>query len=287
MLSALFCFNSGLFPAISPLVAPVSFNDLLPQVFRVLDITGVFLNGILGGRLARQKHFDLVGFGVLAVVSALGGGIIRDIMLNNAPPVALTDKFYLTMALAGALVAGLWKFDGKWSRRTLILFDALVLGIWAGTGTQKALSLGFDVIPSILMGVITAIGGGMVRDIAAGNVPMVFGGSSLYAIPALLAACADAAFYKLGYPLTGMVAATMVGSTLTLLASWRRWILPETHEWTISMTRQQWKSAQRARRIARGDYPDAKTRKLWKTKFSTGEADGNGGNNDTGTTLEK
>lgn len=287
MLSALSCFNSGLFPAIIPLVAPVSFNDLLPQVFRVLDITGVFLNGILGGRLARQKHFDLVGFGVLAVVSALGGGIIRDIMLNNAPPVALTDKFYLTMALAGALVAGLWKFDGKWSRRTLILFDALVLGIWAGTGTQKALSLGFDVIPSILMGVITAIGGGMVRDIAAGNVPMVFGGSSLYAIPALLAACADAAFYKLGYPLTGMVAATMVGSTLTLLASWRRWILPETHEWTISMTRQQWKSAQRARRIARGDYPDAKTRKLWKTKFSTGEADGNGGNNDTGTTLEK
>ena len=287
MLSALSCFNSGLFPAIIPLVAPVSFNDLLPQVFRVLDITGVFLNGILGGRLARQKHFDLVGFGVLAVVSALGGGIIRDIMLNNAPPVALTDKFYLTMALAGALVAGLWKFDGKWSRRTLILFDALVLGIWAGTGTQKALSLGFDLIPSILMGVITAIGGGMVRDIAAGNVPMVFGGSSLYAIPALLAACADAAFYKLGYPLTGMVAATMVGSTLTILASWRRWILPETHEWTISMTRQQWKSAQRARRIARGDYPDAKTRKLWKTKFSTGEADGNGGNNDSGTTLEK
>lgn len=287
MLSALSCFNSGLFSAIIPVVAPVSFNDLLPQVFRVLDITGVFLNGILGGRLARQKHFDLVGFGVLAVVSALGGGIIRDIMLNNAPPVALTDKFYLTMALAGALVAGLWKFDGKWSRRTLILFDALVLGIWAGTGTQKALSLGFDVIPSILMGVITAIGGGMVRDIAAGNVPMVFGGSSLYAIPALLAACADAAFYKLGYPLTGMVAATMVGSTLTILASWRRWILPETHEWTISMTRQQWKSAQRARRIARGDYPDAKTRKLWKTKFSTGEADGNGGSNDSDTTLEK
>lgn len=287
MLSALSCFNSGLFPAIIPVVAPVSFNDLLPQVFRVLDITGVFLNGILGGRLARQKHFDLVGFGVLAVVSALGGGIIRDIMLNNAPPVALTDKFYLTMALAGALVAGLWKFDGKWSRRTLILFDALVLGIWAGTGTQKALSLGFDVIPSILMGVITAIGGGMVRDIAAGNVPMVFGGSSLYAIPALLAACADAAFYKLGYPLTGMVAATMVGSTLTILASWRRWILPETHEWTISMTRQQWKSAQRARRIARGDYPDAKTRKLWKTKFSTGEADGNGGNDGSDTTLEK
>ncbi|WP_299295752.1 trimeric intracellular cation channel family protein [uncultured Mobiluncus sp.] len=287
MLSAIFSFDTGLFSTTIPAAAPVSFNDLLPQVFRVLDITGVFLNGILGGRLARQKRFDLVGFGVLAVVSALGGGIIRDIMLNNAPPVALTDKFYLTMALAGALVAGLWKLDGKWSRRTLILFDALVLGIWAGTGTQKALSLGFDVIPSILMGVVTAIGGGMVRDIAAGNVPMVFGGSSLYAIPAILAACADASFYKLGYPLTGMVAAALIGSTLTILASWRRWVLPETHDWTISMTHQQWKSAQRARRIARGDYPDAKTKKLWKNQFSTGKTDEDGENEDSGTTLEK
>ncbi|ADI66937.1 trimeric intracellular cation channel family protein [Mobiluncus curtisii] len=268
-------------------LAQISFSSLLPDMFRALDITGVLLNGILGGRLARQKHFDLVGFGVLAVVSALGGGIVRDLMLNNAPPVALTDKFYLTMALAGALVAGLWKFDGKWSRRTLLLFDGLVLGIWAGTGTQKALSLGFDVIPSILMGVITAIGGGMIRDIAAGNVPMVFGGSSLYAIPAILAASADAAFYKLGYPMTGLVAAILVGSILTVLASWRRWVLPETHEWTISMTHQQWKAAQRARQLARGEYPDAKTKKLWKNKFSTGETEKDSDNGDSGTTLEK
>lgn len=226
-------------------------EEILPDVFRILDVTGVFLNGILGGRLARQKHFDLVGFGVLAVISALGGGVIRDVMLNNAPPVALTDKYYLTMALAGAVVAGLWRFDGKWSRRTLILFDALVLGIWAGTGTQKALSLGFDLIPSLLMGVVTAIGGGMVRDIAAGNVPAVFGGNNLYAIPAILAACADALFFELGYPLTGMVAATLLGATLTTLASWRRWVLPQTHDWTISMTPRQWRAAQRARRANR------------------------------------
>ncbi|MCI6585262.1 MAG: trimeric intracellular cation channel family protein [Mobiluncus porci] len=235
---------------LNPANQPVTIlSGALPEVFRFLDLTGVFLNGILGGRLARQKHFDIVGFGVLAVMSGLGGGIIRDVMLNNAPPVALTDKYYLTMAFAGAILAWLWKFDGKWSRRTLIVFDALVLGVWAATGTQKALGLGFAIIPAILMGVITAIGGGMVRDITAGNVPIVFGGHSLYAIPAVLAAALDALLFTLGYPLMGMLAATVVGSGITIMATWKRWVLPDLSDWSISMTPHQWREFQRARRI--------------------------------------
>lgn len=218
-----------------------------PEVFRALDITGVFLNGILGGKLARQKRFDLVGFAVLAVMSGLGGGIIRDLMLNNAPPVALTDKYYLVMAFAGAFVAWLWKLDGKWSRRALIFCDAMVLGVWAATGTQKALGLGFAVIPAILMGVVTAIGGGMVRDISAGNVPVVFGGNPIYAIPAVAASAVDALLFTLGFPLLGMLIATLLGSSLTILASWRRWVLPDLSEWSISMTPRQWRAFQSGR----------------------------------------
>lgn len=217
----------------------------LPELFRFLDLTGVFLNGILGGRLARQKGFDPVGFAVLAIMSALGGGIIRDVMLNNAPPVALTDRYYLTMAFIGAGLAWLWKFDGKWSRRALITCDGLVLGVWAATGTQKALALGFALIPSILMGVITAIGGGMVRDVTAGNVPAVFGGNSLYAIPAVIASILDAILFINGYPLLGMLAATLVGSGITVLASWRRWMLPQMSDWSISMTPKQWRNFQK------------------------------------------
>ena len=174
-------------------------QQALPAVFRFLDLSGVFFNGILGGRLAREKRFDFVGFVVLGMLSGMGGGIVRDVMLNAGPPIALTDRYYLIMALLGALIAWLWRFDGKWSRRTLVTFDALVLGCWAATGTSKALGLGFAVIPSILMGVTTAIGGGMIRDISAGNVPAVFGGNSLYATPALCAACLDAGLFQAGH----------------------------------------------------------------------------------------
>lgn len=66
-----------------------SLNESLPDLFRVIDLTGVFLNGIIGGRLARQKGFDAVGFAVLALMSAMGGGILRDVMLQAGPPLCL------------------------------------------------------------------------------------------------------------------------------------------------------------------------------------------------------
>ena len=96
------------------------FNSWLPEIFRAIDLTGVLLNGVLGGRLARMKRFDAVGFCVLAITSALGGGMVRDVLLGAAPPVALTDPRYLTVALAGAGVAMLWKLDSRPWRIALI-----------------------------------------------------------------------------------------------------------------------------------------------------------------------
>lgn len=83
------------------------------DLFRVLDLTGVVANALLGGAVARAMRFDLVGFSVLAVVSGLGGGIIRDTLLQAGPPVALTDYRYLTAALLGALVAFAVRFEGR------------------------------------------------------------------------------------------------------------------------------------------------------------------------------
>ena len=88
-------------------------NQTLPDLFRVIDLLGVLLNGILGGRIARIKRFDAVGFMVLAIMCALAGGMLRDIMLDQGPPVALTDPFYLGTALVGALVAMLWRLDSR------------------------------------------------------------------------------------------------------------------------------------------------------------------------------
>ena len=114
-------------------------NQTLPDLFRVIDLLGVLLNGILGGRIARIKRFDAVGFMVLAIMCALAGGMLRDIMLDQGPPVALTDPFYLGTALVGALIAMLWRLNSRFWRIALVLADGTVLGCWAATGALKTL----------------------------------------------------------------------------------------------------------------------------------------------------
>lgn len=214
----------------------------LHDVFRVVDLTGVLLNGILGGKLAREKHFDAVGFVVLAVLSAMAGGIIRDVMLQVGPPIAITDPLYIATALVGASIAFLWKLRSRFWVVALIIADGTVLGCWAATGAAKTLAAGFGVMPALLLGVTTAVGGGMIRDVSAGNVPTVFGGNNLYATPAFVSAGIMVALFSLGYPMAGMVAATVIGSSFTVLAHWRKWQLPVHSDWSLSLTPAQLKA---------------------------------------------
>ncbi|MFC4554876.1 trimeric intracellular cation channel family protein [Georgenia faecalis] len=223
------------------MVLDLALPDLprLGDLFRVLDLVGVFVNGALGGIIARRKRFDIVGFGILAIVSALGGGMLRDTLLQAGTPVALTDPFYLGTALAGAVVAYLVRLDNRWWSRTFIVADALVLGCWAATGAGKALSVGLGLTPAILLGVITAVGGGMIRDISVGQVPAVFGGNTLYATAAIAAAAVMVAFERAGYFDAGMLVATVVGAGLCILARWRNWRLPQHGDWSITMSSSQ------------------------------------------------
>lgn len=218
---------------------PASLNDSLPDLLRGIDLIGVLLNGVLGGRLARTKRFDAVGFSVLAVMSALGGGMVRDTLLQQGAPVALTDPWYLGTALVGAGIAMLWKLESRPWRIILILADGTVLGCWAATGALKTLQAGFGVMPALLLGIMTAVGGGMIRDVAAGNVPQVFGGNNLYATPALVSAGIMVAFAQFGRATIGILVATVVGSAFTAVAHRRRWQLPQNPEWTLTLTASQ------------------------------------------------
>lgn len=231
----------------------IAVND----VFRVIDLTGVLLNGILGGKLARSKHFDAVGFIILAIMSAMAGGIVRDVMLQHGPPVAITDPLYISTALVGAGVAFLWKLQSRFWRVALIVADGVVLGCWAATGAMKTLSFGFGIMPALLLGITTAVGGGMIRDVTAGNVPTVFGGNNLYATPALVSAGIMVALYSFGHPTAGMIVATVVGSSFTVLAHWRKWQLPVHSDWSLSLTPAQLKRllATRSGLPSRGPNP--------------------------------
>ena len=209
------------------LAAQIPVPEALPDTFRAVDLCGVLLNGILGGLIARRKNYDLVGFVVLAILTATAGGILRDVMIQAGPPFALTDPYYLYTACAGALIAWWVPFRSTPARRLLVVADAVVLGTWSATGASKALGNGLGVMPALLLGCLTAVGGSMIRDVSVGETPAVFGGNKLYAIPALCAAGTDVAFVSAGLAEAwAMLASALVGAGTCLVAYWRSWRLP-------------------------------------------------------------
>ena len=214
-----------------PAVVDLPVPDALPNTFRALDLCGVLLNGILGGLIARRKNYDMAGFVVLAMLTATAGGILRDVMIQAGPPYALTDPYYLYTACAGALIAWRVPMRSRLARRFLIGADAVVLGTWAATGASKALANGLGVMPALLLGCLTAVGGSMIRDVSVGETPAVFGGNKLYAVPALCAAATDVVLVLSGAPEAyGMLAATLVVAGTCLLAYLRSWWLPVMEE---------------------------------------------------------
>ncbi|WP_369066549.1 trimeric intracellular cation channel family protein [Kocuria carniphila] len=195
-------------------------------VFDAVDLLGVITNGILGGVVARHLKLDLVGFTILAIISGLGGGMLRDTLLQQGFPVALSNPAYLTTALAGALIAYLLPLDQRWTQRGLFFVDTLSVGCWAATGTIKGLAAGLGWMPSILLGVVTAVGGGMIRDVAVGRLPAIFGGNTLYATSALIASIEMYLLAQLGQHTVGMAGAIVLSAAISLAARKFGWSLP-------------------------------------------------------------
>lgn len=165
-------------------------SGLEPTLEKTLDLIGVFVFAISGALLAVRKGFELVGVTSLALVTALGGGVIRDVLLGSTPPTAFSDVLYLVVPLAAAAVV----FVGHWLinrtvDRAVQLFDAAGLGLFCVTGAVKASSFGASAVGAVLIGVISAVGGGITRDVLANEQPSLFKrDSTLYAIPAAVGA---------------------------------------------------------------------------------------------------
>jgi len=206
-------------------------GEAVTETIRVIDLIGVFANAVLGGVMARAERLDPVGFGVLAILSGLGGGLIRDTLLQQGTPVALVDIAYVLTALAGAALAFVLHVEGRAWDRLFPFVDALAIGCWAAVGAQKTLGFGLGWLPAVLLGTITAVGGGMVRDVVLRRIPAIFGGTTLYATSALVASGVMVLLYRVGHPTVGLVVATLTGAGLTLLARWRGWQLPEAYVW--------------------------------------------------------
>ncbi|HET6533129.1 MAG TPA: TRIC cation channel family protein [Actinoplanes sp.] len=159
-----------------------------PPVLLVLDLAGTFAFALNGALTAiRAANVDIVGVIALGMITAVGGGIIRDVLLGTVPPATFSDWRYLAVAATGGLIAFLF---GHWLDRfasPIDVLDAAGLSLFAVTGAAKAIDLGVGPVQAIILGAVTGVGGGTVRDVLIRQVPSVLS-SGLYATPALAGA---------------------------------------------------------------------------------------------------
>lgn len=197
------------------------------SILVVLDLVGIFVFAISGALVAVRKQLDIFGVLVLAGTTGLGGGFLRDILIDATPPATLTDWRYLVVPVVAGLVT-FWLHPalGKVERHVNV-FDAFGLALFCVAGALKAMDYGLGPVPAALMGMVTGIGGGMARDLLAGRVPVVFRGE-LYATPALAGATLTVVLTELDQ--TALLASAC-GGLLCLV--WR--LLAIRHAWTAPM----------------------------------------------------
>jgi uncharacterized membrane protein YeiH len=160
-----------------------------PSVQHSLDVAGIFVFAISGALLAVRKNFDVFGMAVLAEVTALGGGLFRDLVIGAVPPAAFTDLGYFLTPLVATLIVFFLHPEVERITKAVGVFDAAGLGLFCVTGTMKAYAHGLGLTSSATLGLATAVGGGVLRDVLAHEVPSLLRWDrDLYAVPAMVGA---------------------------------------------------------------------------------------------------
>jgi uncharacterized membrane protein YeiH len=192
------------------------------------ELVGVTVFALSGGLLAARRGMDLFGAVVLALVAGLGGGTIRDVLLGATPPSNLSDVAAVTCAAAAGAVAFYWDLGVAKFRRAVLVLDAGGLGLFTVNGAVTALALGAPPLAAVFLGLLTGIGGGVLRDVLSGQVPVVLQ-DDIYALPSLAGSVVVVGLWQLDAfsPAAGVLVAVLVFA-VRLLARRRRWHLRRT-----------------------------------------------------------
>jgi uncharacterized membrane protein YeiH len=192
-----------------------------------LDLAGTAVFAVSGAAVGVKYRLDVFGVCVLAFVAGNAGGVMRDVLIGVTPPVAFTGWQHVSVSLLTALITFFWHPRVERLRTPILLFDAAGLGLFAVSGTEKALAFGLDPLVAAILGMLTGIGGGVLRDLLVREIPTVLRGE-LYAVAALAGAGVVVAGHMLHLP--PAVPTMIVGAVLCFsirLASIRRgWSLP-------------------------------------------------------------
>ena len=195
-----------------------------------LDLMGTFVFGLSGAMTGVRHRLDIFGVSVVAFVAGNAGGITRDLLIGAVPPAAIADWRYI----AASVIAGLITFRAYRTIRRLrdavLLFDAAGLALFAVSGSLKALAFGANPAAAVLLGMLTAIGGGILRDLLVAEVPIVLR-AELYAVAALAGAAVvvGGQFLRL-QPIPVAIIGALICFVLRLIALRRDWQLPVARE---------------------------------------------------------
>lgn len=193
----------------------------------VVDLVGTFVFAVEGGMAAVAGDLDLLGLMALSFVTALGGGIMRDMLIGAIPPNSIRDWRYGTVALSGGVAVFFFSefFHGV-HPTVMTSLDAAGLALFAVAGAAKALEYGLSPFIAVLMGGITGVGGGVVRDVLLAQVPTVLR-ADVYATAAIAGAAVMVAGLKLRFPRALMMSlGGVVCFLLRMVSVWRHWNLP-------------------------------------------------------------
>lgn len=184
-----------------------------------LDALAIGVGGVSGALHARRRRLDVMGILVVGFCAALGGGVIRDVLLVSGPPVFLTSPSFLVYAMLGATFG--WFFSSLASRATLLMdvIDGLYIGVWALVGATKALGNGLGFAAAVLVAVITATGGGVLRDLFCGEqVNLVLPGTWLAAAALTGAVTFVTVFWVTGQLLVAELLCVVVASSVRMVS---------------------------------------------------------------------
>src|SRR5215510_3624139 len=194
-----------------------------------VELTAVAFGAVSGALHGKRRSFDFVGVVIIGIVSGLGGGLVRDVLLGRGPVLALQSQTMLIVSIVASLI-GVLLFDPIMTRARRIYWfvDTLSLGLFAVAGLQRAQTASLGVMPSVLLGVVTCVGGGLVRDVLCRETPRVLLPGQPYTTIALFAGVVymtAARALKLS-PLTAELLAVGGAFGLRSLVAWRGWVLP-------------------------------------------------------------
>jgi uncharacterized membrane protein YeiH len=192
----------------------------------ILNLAGIAVFAASGAVVGVRKGFDLFGIAVMGVLTGVGGGILRDLLLDISPPYSIQHWANITVAIIAAALATVFAKIVIRLNTSVLVLDAFGMGFFATAGAALAVDNGASWFAAVLLGMLSAIAGSIVRDVLARDVPMVMGPDDLYAIPAMLGSITYVAVDYFVAQWIGLVVGTVLATALRLAAMFFHWRLP-------------------------------------------------------------